>query len=175
MKKTKRFAAGTLALLMALGVSACGNGSSSESSYVQKVEVDTEAVKDSIEPIPDGADKEITWMSYFDINPGKAVKEKRTDLTLFESLGGKINYSRTTSLNKFEKLATAVMSDQVPDIFWYEQGMTFPYSVIAGMFQPIDEIVDFEKPLWSGVKSTADQFVLNGKHYVAYTVRDSYF
>ena len=168
MKNIKKMLAGSMALLMAFGVVGCGKGDSSDSSsYVQQVEVDTEAIKDSIAPIPEGSDGEITWMSYFDINPGKNVPEKRTDLTLFESLGGKIKYSRTTSLNKFEKLATAVMSDQVPDIFWYEQGMTFPYSVIAGMFQPIDSIVNFDDPLWSGVKGTADQFVLNGEHYVA--------
>lgn len=35
------------------------------------------------------------------------------------------------------------------------------------MYQPIDSIVDFSQPLWSATKDTADQFMLNGKHYVA--------
>ena len=35
------------------------------------------------------------------------------------------------------------------------------------MYQPVDDIVNFDDPLWSGVKDSADQFVLGGKHYVA--------
>lgn len=35
------------------------------------------------------------------------------------------------------------------------------------MYQPIDEIVDFESPMWEDTKETADQFMLGGEHYVA--------
>ena len=35
------------------------------------------------------------------------------------------------------------------------------------MYQPIDDIVDFNSDLWSPAKETADQFMLGGKHYVA--------
>ena len=34
-------------------------------------------------------------------------------------------------------------------------------------YQSVDSIVDFDSPLWSDVKDTAEQFSLNGKHYVA--------
>lgn len=43
----------------------------------------------------------------------------------------------------------------------------FPCTVVKDMYQPIDDIVDFESPMWSGAKNTADQFMLSGKHYVA--------
>lgn len=168
MKNLKKILAGTMSVLMAFGAAACGNGSSSssaEESFEPQVEVNVDA--NTIEAIPDGAEKKLVWMSYFDLNPSKTSPEKSTALTLFESKGGSIEYSRVTSLNKYEKLAAAIMSKQVPDIFWYEQGMTFPYNVIMGMFQPVDDIVNFDDPLWSGVKGTADQFVLNDKHYVA--------
>ena len=64
------------------------------------------------------------WLSYFDINPNKKEPEKRTDLTLFEEKGGKIKYSQTSSMNKYDKLAARLMSNDPPDMFWYEQSMT---------------------------------------------------
>jgi multiple sugar transport system substrate-binding protein len=35
------------------------------------------------------------------------------------------------------------------------------------MFQPIDELVDFDNALWSDVKEASETFSINGKHYVA--------
>lgn len=168
MKKSKRIIAAAIALVSALGMAACGGSSSDtqSSSYVDKVEVQA---TDEIDAIPDDADKEIEWFSYFDINPTKAANEKRTDLTLFESKGGKIKYSQTSSMTKYDQLASRLMSADPPDMFWYEARMTFPANCIKDMFQPIDSIVDFDTPLWSDVKDTAEQFSMNGEHYVAPT------
>ena len=166
MKNSKRVIAGAMALLSAVSVASCGNssGSSSSSSYVDKVKV---ASTDDIATIPDGSEKELEWLSYFDINPTKKEPEKRTDLTLFEEKGGKIKYSQTSSMNKYDKLAARLMSNDPPDMFWYEQSMTFPANCIKEMFQPVDDIVDFDSAMWSDVKDVAEQFTLNGKHFVA--------
>ena len=163
MKNSKRVIAGAMALLSAVSVASCG-GSSGSSSYVDKVKV---ASTDDIAAIPDGSEKELEWLSYFDINPTKKEPEKRTDLTLFEEKGGKIKYSQTSSMNKYDKLAARLMSNDPPDMFWYEQSMTFPANCIKEMFQPVDDIVDFDSAMWSDVKDVAEQFTLNGKHFVA--------
>ena len=86
MKNSKRVIAGAMALLSAVSVASCGSssGSDSSSSYVDKVKV---ASTDDIATIPDGSEKELEWLSYFDINPTKKEPEKRTDLTLFEEKG----------------------------------------------------------------------------------------
>ena len=149
--------------LVSLNGLACGS-SDKDSSYVDKVKVED---TNDIKAIPDGAEKELEWLSYFDINPTKAVPEKRSDLTLFENKGGSIKYSQTTSLEVYEKLASRLMSNDPPDMFWYEASMTFPANCVKEMFQPIDSLVNFDDPLWSGVKNMADQYTLNGKHYVA--------
>ena len=142
MKNSKRVIAGAMALLSAVSVASCGSssGGDSSSSYVDKVKV---ASTDDIATIPDGSEKELEWLSYFDINPTKKEPEKRTDLTLFEEKGGKIKYSQTSSMNKYDKLAARLMSNNPPDMFWYEQSMTFPANCIKEMFQPVDDIVDF--------------------------------
>lgn len=165
MKKTKRVLAGLLAVISAFGIVGCGkSGGEEESSYVNKVDVED---TDQIAAIPDGAEKELVWLSYFNINPTKKEPEKRADLDLFEKKGGTIRYDQVSSMEKYDKLASELMSNTPPDMFWYEQKMTFPCNVILDMYQPVDEIVDFESDLWKDVKDTADRFVLNGKHYVA--------
>lgn len=166
MKNSKRVIVGAMALLSAVSVASCGSssGGDSSSSYVDKVKV---ASTDDIATIPDGSEKELEWLSYFDINPTKKEPEKRTDLTLFEEKGGKIKYSQTSSMNKYDKLAARLMSNNPPDMFWYEQSMTFPANCIKEMFQPVDDIVDFDSAMWSDVKDVAEQFTLNGKHFVA--------
>ena len=42
-----------------------------------------------------------------------------------------------------------------------------PFTGSKGYVSAIDSIVDFSQPLWSATKDTADQFMLDGKHYVA--------
>ena len=98
MKNSKSVIAGAMALLSAVSVASCGSssGGDSSSSYVDKVKV---ASTDDIATIPDGSEKELEWLSYFDINPTKKEPEKRTDLTLFEERGGKIKYSQTSYQN----------------------------------------------------------------------------
>ncbi len=165
MKNYKRLAAGAMAVIAAFSVASCGSkDSSSSSSYVDKVEVKESA---DITPIPDGAEKELEWLSYFDINPTRADPEKRTDLTLFEQNGGSIKYSRAGSLEKYDKLAARLLANDPPDMFWYEMKMTFPANCIKDMFQPVDDIVDFDSAMWSDVKDVAENFTLKGKHYVA--------
>lgn len=167
MRKMKMLLALTLALTSCAAAASCGSSGSKKddlSSYEQKVEVKN---TEDIEAIPDGAEKELRWLSYFDLNPTRRVPEKRTDLSLFEQKGGTIVYESCSSIEKYEKLASELLANTPPDMFWYESGMTFPANCVKEMFQPIDEIVDFDQPLWSDVKGMAEQYTLNGRHFVA--------
>lgn len=167
----KRVMAGTAALVMSLGIAACGNSSSSTSSTEDESFTPTDNVevadKATIADIPEGVDGTIRYLGENDLNPTKANPEISTELKLFQNKGGAIEWTRCTNQDRFDALAKAIAANQdVPDIFKYEW-LSFPAQVVNKMFQPIDEIVDFESPLWSGTKATADQFVLNNKHYVA--------
>ena len=166
----KKYIAAAMALSMATGVAGCGSSSNSSSkaeddfSATENVAVaDTE----SIEAIPEGAEKEILYLGEGDLNPTKGSPEKSTELQLFESKGGKIRFQQTSNEDRFDNLAAAITANKdIPDIFKYEW-LAFPSQVVKDMYQPIDSIVDFSQPLWSATKDTADQFMLNGKHYVA--------
>ncbi len=165
MRTSKRIIASVTALVSAMSFAACGSKKGSDSSsYEEKVKVsDT----DAIEAIPEGAETELEWLSYFDLNPSRGSEEKSAELSLFEQKGGSIKYTPCTSMTNFDALANRILSNDVPDMFWYEGGMCFPLYCMKDMFQPIDSIVDFNDPVWADVKGTADQFVLNGEHYVA--------
>ena len=172
--KTKTYLAGIMAIGIVMGMAGCGSGDSSSTGSSKSKAEDfsaTDNIKvadaESIEKIPDDAEKTILYLVENDINPTKGNPEKSADLQLFESKGGKIKFIQTTHDERFDKLSLAIQSNKdVPDIFKYEW-LAFPYQVVKGMYQPVDDIVDFSQPLWAGAKKSADQFVLDGKHYVA--------
>lgn len=174
MHTTKKILALLTAVLMCSAVAGCGKSSdSSSSSYVDKVEVSIPTADEgdedalTITPIPDGAPTELDWLSYWSLAPGENADESTTEYALFTQMGGSVKYSRVTSTNKYEKLANRLMANDPPDLFWYEQGMDFPANCLQNMFQPVDSIVDFDSNLWSDVKDVADQFVIDGNHFVA--------
>ena len=81
----KKYIAAVMALSMATGVAGCGSSSNSSSkaeddfSATENVAVaDTE----SIEAIPEGAEKEILYLGEGDLNPTKGSLQMRTDLII---------------------------------------------------------------------------------------------
>ena len=174
MKTYKKSLALFTALICVFGVSACGNSDSSSGSSGASSEtgttttVETVAVSDTsaIESIAEEAQKELLWMGTYDLNPTEGA-DKSVEMTLFNNKGGTVKWIKVVDSEKFDKLATALISaTDIPDIFKYEW-MAFPSQVLKNMYQPVDDIVDFNDDLWKDTKATADQFVLNDKHYVA--------
>ena len=169
MKDIKKTAALAAALVLTASLCACGGESESAAketvTTVKKVEVnDTE----EIDAISDDAQKELVWMGFYDLNPDESKGEdKSVEMTLFNNKGGTIKYNQVAYEERFDKLASALLSNNdVPDLFRYEW-MAFPAQTIKDMYQPVDSIVDFDSPMWAETKATADQFVLGGKHFVA--------
>ena len=163
--KFRKIAALTAALMCVCSAAGCGGSSKNDSAVttVKKVAVND---TDLIEDIPEDADHEILWMGTYDLNPQEG-QDKSVEMTLFNNKGGKVKYSQVIDSEKFDKLAAAIMSKKdVPDIFKYEW-LAFPCQIVKDMYQPVDSIVDFDSDLWKDTKDSADQFVLNGEHYVA--------
>ncbi len=169
----KKFLSALTALCCALSVTAC---SSDEAGVTETTtESQTEWTGDNItiatveepEPEVDISGQTITFLGTYDINPTNNNPERSVALTLYEdTYGAKVEYMPTTSATKFDDLATNILGGTAPDIFIYEW-LAFPCGVNQGLYQPIDSIVDFSDPLWSDMKGVADDFVMNGEHYVA--------
>lgn len=170
MKNIKKLLAGCMALTMTFSFAACSGGSGDSSkkdddSLSSKNNVKVPSA-DDVTAIPEGADNTLLFMGIEDLNP-RGNQEKSTGLNIFEDKGGKIEWTRVTSATQFSKLGAAVTAGKdVPDLFNYSD-LAFPCQVVQGFYQSLDDIIDFDSDMWSGIKSTADQYVLNGKHYVA--------
>ncbi len=162
------------ALVMTAAAAGCGAGSDSsgegntaaDESFEATENIEVE-VTDKVEAIPEGAESTLVYLGVSDLNPSRANPEKSTELTMFEEKGGKIEWQQTSYFERFDKLATALLSKQdIPDMTNYEW-LSFPAHVCQDMHQPVDPIVDFTDPLWADVAEDAEQYSLNGKHFVA--------
>ena len=97
-------------------------------------------------------------------------------LALFdERYGGEIIVDSSTNSNEyFTKLATYIATGDSPDLVRYEWKV-FPHGMSYNMFTPLDDYVNLDDPLWSGIKELAEQFAYNGKHfYVPYHIGCSF-
>lgn len=165
--KLRKLAALTAAVMSVSVAAGCANssGSGGEDTVTTVKKVEIEDTND-VDAIPEGAETELRWMGTYDLNPEEG-KDKSVEMTLFNNKGGTVVWDQVIDSEKFDKLAAAIMSKKnVPDIFKYEW-LAFPCQVVKDMYQPVDDIVDFNSDLWADTKDTADQFELAGKHYVA--------
>lgn len=186
MKLAKRLSAAALAVLMAASVSACGDsGSSGDAAGSTSTESEAlvttepgkelnESQKEQIASLTDNSalDKELSnktikWLAHYDINPS-AGATKGTELELFEQkFEGKVEWVVADWDSRYTKLASLVLSHESPDFFPADDMDTFPKGAIKAMFQPIDDYVDLDSELWKESKNYCDQFLFNGKHYIA--------
>lgn len=166
--KIKRLVSAALALTMCFTLFGCSdsNSESDESVKKESIKVDITQAANDIASIPDDAEKTLKWMGTYDLNP-TTDQEKSVQMSLFEKKGGKVEWQQVSDSEKFDKLASTIVSGKdVPDIFRYEW-QAFPQQTLKGMYQPITSLVDFEKGIWADVKNSAENFSLNGEYYVA--------
>lgn len=170
MKLTKRIIAASVALIMVVGMASCGSGEKTDtSSDTEFSERQKQLVEKMKEKLPDIKlkNKEITWLAHYNIN------SSTPEVQLFQDVyGGKIKWKQTTWENRFQDLATGVMSGDAPDFFPADDMDTFPRGAIKQQFDPIDDYIDLNSELWADTKGTSDYFQFGGKHYIAVIQND---
>ena len=173
MKLAKRLMAASLAVIMAAGMAACGSSDKKDESSVapgKDLNEEQQQLVDSLaSKLPDRDLKNTTikWMAHYDINPTEG-KVMPPAIQLFKTkYDGKIEPTITTYADRYTKLATDVMAGDSPDFFPADDMDTFPRGAIRAMFQPIDDYIDLDSDLWKDSKSYCDEFLFQGKHYIA--------
>lgn len=178
MRLAQRMTAATLALLTAAVAAGCGSGdagSDAGNSSVSSGKELNESQKEQIAGLADDSalsadeleNKTIKWLAHYDINPAEGAT-KSPGLELFETkYDGKIEWINVDYQERYTKLASLVMSNESPDFFPADDMDTFPKGAIKAMFQPIDDYVDLDSDLWKESKKFCDDFLFNGKHYIA--------
>lgn len=113
---------------------------------------------------PSGNAGTIKYLGFYDITSDSKGKEQ---CLIFQSeqYGGKIEYIATASgAAYYEKLGVLISCDDSPDIVT-KDAMLYPGNVSKNFFEPLDSYIDLNSSLWKGMKSVADSYTWNGKHY----------
>ena len=117
--------------------------------------------------------KRLKWMAWWDMDETTPAAELFKDVYGVPETGddatreGRIfEYQSVVYGERYDKLATAIQSGDSPDLFPFEI-RDFPYGVLKGRYQPVDEILDLESEKWDGARGVMDQFKLNDRYYCA--------
>ena len=178
---TKRYLSVILVLIMAFGVLACGcSGEKREIVRLTLSTEDSEAILAAAGiMLPDaevapGAGSTIKWFCWYDTlhNYSDAEIVNTGYWTFSNKYKGEIHWIETTWAERYNDLANLVLGGDPPDFFpsGSDCNDTFPTYCIKGMFAPVDDYIDYNDPLWAGVKPFVDKyFTLAGKHFVICT------
>lgn len=189
MTDIRRITAAALALCAALTVTACDEapqgssvGTSGTMAPPSTTAITTKATMneedaEAVATIDIGAEKlkngNVKFLSSWDINPAEGSPVP-VSLEMFQTqYGGNIELVYTTWEERYTKLATLVQADDSPDMFSAGDMDVFPKGAMSGMFEPLDEYVDFDSELWAPMKEVNDLFAFDGKHYVGAYNTDS--
>ena len=90
--------------------------------------------------------------------------------------GAEIEFVRTTYDELPTKLAQLVLADTAPDLVHYKY-QDNPNFILNDLVQEITpDLIDFDSPLWSGVKEVNQEYAFNGKIFtpVIHLINDGY-
>ena len=188
MKNLKKTLAGVSALTLTVSMTACGGSDGSEgvnttenttvtTTTAATVELNTATyAEEDAATLQEVADKElqdvelenktIKWLAHYDINPSTTKGDSEAvNISLFkEKYGGEIQWYSTTWNTRYSDLSTYVLGGEGIDFFPRDEA-SLPKGVVSGMFQPIDDYIDMDAPLWKDVKDAMEIYNFNGKHY----------
>lgn len=183
MNTRKTIAACILAAAMTAGITACddtegiSSGASAPAMATQSSQTSATTDPDENAPTdqeiktldtssytPDGKAGTVKYLGYYDITKD----QKGTEQSLIfqsEQYGGKIDYISTPSGTEFyDRLGTMIASDDSPDLCPHD-AMLYPGNVGKNLFEPLDDYIDIDSPLWVGMKDVVESFAYKGKHY----------
>ena len=116
-----------------------------------------------------GANSTVTWLAWYDEFHNYSEDEiiNTGFYTFTEKYGGEVEWIECDYFERMNDLANLVLAGTPPDFtpFGTNSTAVYPMACIKGQYQPVDDYIDYDDPLWAGMKETADYFVLNGQHY----------
>ena len=116
-----------------------------------------------------GANSTVTWLAWYDEFHNYSEDEiiNTGFYTFTEKYGGEVEWIECDYFERMNDLANLVLAGNPPDFtpFGTNSTAVYPMACIKGQYQPVDDYIDYDDPLWAGMKETADYFVLKGQHY----------
>jgi hypothetical protein len=125
-------------------------------------------LNNAAEKLPDIelANKELKWLAHYDVNPNVAGQPKTPALQLFEQkYGGSVKWYETTWNTRFDDLSRYVLGGEGIDFFPGDDNANYPKGVINGMFEPVDDYINLDDPIWDNLRPAMELINFGGKHY----------
>ena len=170
----KRILTLSLALIMIFVLVGCGK----EKRQIIKLTLSTEDSEAILAAagivLPDaeeakGANSTVTWLAWYDEFHNYSEDEiiNTGFYTFTEKYGGEVEWIECDYFERMNDLANLILAGNPPDFtpFGTNSTAVYPMACIKGQYQPVDDYIDYDDPLWAGMKETADYFVLKGQHY----------
>ncbi len=190
MKHLKKILSCCLVSAMLLGMTACdeqvastgGAGTSGPGTSAPNVTSTTNGANTTTDPdanaatdaeikdldtssyTPSGNAGTVKYLGYYDITVDQKG-EQQVNIFESETYGGTIEWiSAAFGEAYFEKLATLIAADDSPDLLTYELE-AFPFGVSKNMYEPLDDHLNIDDPIWAEMRDLIDSFEYRGKHY----------
>ena len=176
--KMKRILSLALAILMIFVLVGCGE-KGRQIVHVTLAAEDAEAILAAAGiQLPDaetaaGAGTTVRYFSWYDgfHNYDEDEIVNTGYFTFTEKYGGEVDWIECDYGTRFDELATLVLSNDPPDL--YPAGTsataTYPMKCINNVFQPVDDYIDYDNPLWADTKEVADTFSFADMHFTIVT------
>ncbi len=122
-------------------------------------------------------EKKIKWLSHWAIDETQAAAVLFKQVYGIPEMGNNdygqfsnsiFDWKNVNYADRYTQLAKDVTNGDSPDIFQFEI-TNFPYTACKGLFQPIDDYIDFSNPMWDSNRETMEQFKWDNKSYCAIT------
>ena len=172
----KRLLALALVLIMIFALVGCG----SKKRQIVEVTLSTEDAEAILAAagitLPDAETTAVSgttvkWYAWYDgfHNYDEAEVVNTGYWTFKNKYGCEIEWYECTWAERFDTLANLVLAGTSPD-FYPAANEIFPTYALKGVFQPVNDYIDYDDPLWEGMKGFVDKyFSLGGKRYVIAT------
>ncbi|MCD8107138.1 MAG: extracellular solute-binding protein [Oscillospiraceae bacterium] len=110
----------------------------------------------------------IKWFSWYDYSEGYSGYEILDSgyWTFENDYGCSIDWVECTQDTRYDELATLILASDSPD-YYPAESEVFPTQCVKGMFAPVDDYINYDDPLWEGVKEYAySYYSLNDRPYM---------
>ncbi len=114
-----------------------------------------------------GANTVVEWFSWYDGFHNYSEDEIVSTgfWTFQQKYGGEVEWIETTYSAYNDDLANHILAGTSPDFTQSGAGV-YPGLTLRGLFAPVDDYIDYDDPLWNGVKDFTYRYTaLNGRAY----------
>jgi ABC-type glycerol-3-phosphate transport system substrate-binding protein len=155
-------------------IGGCGTKKPSSSENLKKQEVSSNGSRDIMsiqQPTRKITNKKLSFYTWITLEQMRSLDPEKAPNAvdiLEKQYGVTVDISNGTHETYWEQLSTLIASNSAPDIVLAPNWNFYPRAITGGSLQPLDNILDFSKPLWDDGKVVREKLKWQGKTYLSF-------